>query len=159
MAAALAFLKDPKLTQRVGLVCEPSNALVSYLACISRKLASPLAVLIQSTSTAGKSTLMYSVLALVPEEDRVHYSAMTGQSLFYTIWVSRRSSTDSTLGDRRIGFRPVSTSGPPTSLSSASFASLFIPRPPADAAPFNTRMNARVAPRSPPTRCPQGLPL
>jgi hypothetical protein len=52
-------------------------------ACVSRKLASPLAVLIQSTSAAGKSTLMDAVLALVPEEDRMHYSAMTGQSLFY----------------------------------------------------------------------------
>jgi hypothetical protein len=88
--AALAFLKDRKLTERivadferVGLVGEPSNALVAYLACISRKLAAPLAVLIQSTSAAGKSTLMDSVLALVPTEDRVHYSAMTGQSLFY----------------------------------------------------------------------------
>jgi DNA primase/post-segregation antitoxin (ccd killing protein)/DNA-binding transcriptional ArsR family regulator len=90
MDAALAFLKDPALTdrivadfERVGLVGEPSNALVAYLACISRKLASPLAVLIQSTSAAGKSTLMDSVLTLMPSEDRVHYSAMTGQSLFY----------------------------------------------------------------------------
>jgi DNA primase len=89
-AAALAFLRDEKLTEciagdfeRVGLVGEPSNALVAYLACISRKLAGPLAVLIQSTSAAGKSTLMDAVLALMPEEDRVHYSAMTGQSLFY----------------------------------------------------------------------------
>ena len=88
--AALAFLKDPELTsriiadfERVGLVGEPANALVAYLACLSRKLAAPLAVLIQSTSAAGKSTLMDSVLALVPAEDRVHYSAMTGQSLFY----------------------------------------------------------------------------
>jgi DNA primase len=40
-------------------------------------------VLIQSTSAAGKSLLMDTVLALVPAEDRVHYSAMTGQSLFY----------------------------------------------------------------------------
>ena len=88
--AALAFLRDPALierivqdVERVGLVGEPSNALVAYLACVSRKLSQPLAVLIQSTSAAGKSTLMDSVLALVPEEDRVHYSAMTGQSLFY----------------------------------------------------------------------------
>ena len=88
--AALAFLKSPELAgrivgdfERVGLVGEPSNALVAYLACISRKLKAPLAVLIQSTSAAGKSTLMDSVLALVPAEDRVHYSAMTGQSLFY----------------------------------------------------------------------------
>ena len=42
-----------------------------------------LAVLIQSTSAAGKSALMDAVLGLVPEEERVAYSAMTGQSLFY----------------------------------------------------------------------------
>jgi DNA primase len=87
---ALGLLQDPALIERllqdvetVGLVGEPSNALLAYLACISRKLAAPLAVLIQSTSAAGKSTLMDTLLALVPEEDRVHYSAMTGQSLFY----------------------------------------------------------------------------
>jgi DNA primase len=87
---ALAFLRDETLierivadVERVGLVGEPSNALVAYLACVSRKLAAPLAVLIQSTSAAGKSLLMDTVLALVPQEDRVHYSAMTGQSLFY----------------------------------------------------------------------------
>jgi DNA primase len=89
-AEALAFLRDETLieriiadVERVGLVGEPHNALVAYLACISRKLSAPLAVLIQSTSAAGKSLLMDTVLALVPPEDRVHYSAMTGQSLFY----------------------------------------------------------------------------
>jgi DNA primase catalytic core len=87
---ALAFLRDENLierimadVERVGLVGEPHNALVAYLACISRKLSAPLAVLIQSTSAAGKSLLMDTVLGLVPAEDRVHYSAMTGQSLFY----------------------------------------------------------------------------
>ncbi|MCP4485998.1 MAG: DNA primase [Gammaproteobacteria bacterium] len=50
---------------------------------MSRKLDKPLAVMIQSTSAAGKSTLMDAVLALMPEEERVQYSAMTGQSLFY----------------------------------------------------------------------------
>jgi hypothetical protein len=89
-AAALDLLRDVNLVsrlvgdvERVGLVGEPANALVAYLACVSRKLTSPLAVLIQSTSAAGKSILMDTVLALVPEEDRVQYSAMTGQSLFY----------------------------------------------------------------------------
>ena len=43
----------------------------------------PLAILIQSTSAAGKSTLMDGLLSLMPERERVHYSAMTGQSLFY----------------------------------------------------------------------------
>ncbi|KAK0359816.1 hypothetical protein LTR94_029774, partial [Friedmanniomyces endolithicus] len=59
------------------------NALCVYLAALSRKLDRPLAVLIQSTSAAGKSALMDAVLDLVPEEERVTYSAMTGQSLFY----------------------------------------------------------------------------
>jgi len=40
-------------------------------------------VIVQSTSAAGKSTLMESILAFTPEEERVKYSAMTGQSLYY----------------------------------------------------------------------------
>ena len=40
-------------------------------------------VIVQSSSAAGKSSLMDAVLAFVPEEERVKYSAMTGQSLFY----------------------------------------------------------------------------
>ena len=88
--AALALLRDPRLIERLqrdfdrtGLVGEPVNALAGYLAAISRKLQTPLAIIVQSTSAAGKSALMEAVLRLVPEEDRVHYSAMTGQSLFY----------------------------------------------------------------------------
>lgn len=89
-AAALALLRDPNLAQRIvqdvsaiGVVGEDSNALVGYLAAVSRKLDKPLAILIQSTSAAGKSTLMDALLSLMPEAERVHYSAMTGQSLFY----------------------------------------------------------------------------
>ena len=39
--------------------------------------------MIQSISTAGKSALMDAVLNLIPSEERVQYSAMTEQSLFY----------------------------------------------------------------------------
>ncbi|WP_241618967.1 hypothetical protein, partial [Rosenbergiella epipactidis] len=39
--------------------------------------------LIQSSSAAGKSSLMDAVLGLIPEEERIQYSAMTGQSLYY----------------------------------------------------------------------------
>lgn len=39
--------------------------------------------MVQSSSAAGKSSLMDAILAFVPEEHRVEYSAMTGQSLFY----------------------------------------------------------------------------
>jgi post-segregation antitoxin (ccd killing protein) len=65
------------------LVGEPTNALMGYLAAVSRKLKSPLAIIVQSTSAAGKSALMDAVLKLVPSEDKITYSAMTGQSLFY----------------------------------------------------------------------------
>jgi DNA primase len=89
-AAAIAFLKDPRLLDRIledfhrcGLVGEETNKLVGYLAAVSRHLESPLAVVVQSSSAAGKSTLMDAVLAFVPEEERIQYSAMTGQSLYY----------------------------------------------------------------------------
>jgi hypothetical protein len=89
-AAALELLRSPDLIERIasdfsraGIVGERTNALVGYLAAISRKLDRPLALLIQSTSAAGKSSLLDAVLKFVPEEDRIVYSAMTGQSLFY----------------------------------------------------------------------------
>lgn len=88
--AALELLQSSELIPRiladfaaVGLVGEDTNKLVGYLAAVSRKLDRPLGVVIQSSSAAGKSTLMDAVLAFVPEEDKVKYSAMTGQSLFY----------------------------------------------------------------------------
>ena len=87
---ALALLKSPDLLQRIledfntaGVVGEETNKLVGYLAAVSRKLDKPLAIIIQSTSAAGKSSLMDAVLNMAPEEERVQYSAMTGQSLFY----------------------------------------------------------------------------
>jgi len=88
--AALALLRDPKLLDRIladfercGVVGEQTNTLVGYLAAVSRKLDDPLAIIVQSTSAAGKSALMDAVLAFVPEEQRIKYSAMTGQSLYY----------------------------------------------------------------------------
>ena len=88
--AALGLLRDPRLLERIledfercGMVGEETNKLVSYLAVTSRLLESPLAILVQSSSAAGKSALMEAVLALLPEEQQVQYSAMTGQSLFY----------------------------------------------------------------------------
>ena len=69
--------------ERCGVVGEETNKKVGYLAAVSRHLDAPLAVIVQSSSAAGKSSLMEAVLAFVPEEQRVQYSAMTGQSLFY----------------------------------------------------------------------------
>jgi DNA primase catalytic core len=87
---ALELLSDPRLVERIledfersGVVGEEVNKLVGYLAAVSRKLDDPLAVILQSSSAAGKSAVMEAILDLVPEEERVQYSAMTGQSLFY----------------------------------------------------------------------------
>jgi len=87
---ALQFLKDPNLLDRVlsdfskcGVVGEETNKLVGYLAAVSRKLDNPLAVIIQSSSAAGKTWLMETILSFMPEEERLKYSAMTGQSLYY----------------------------------------------------------------------------
>ena len=89
-AQALELLRAPDLMRRIvddlhalGVVGEDMNLSAAYLAAVSRKLDAPLAVLIQSSSAAGKSSLMDAVLQLIPEEERIRYSAMTGQSLFY----------------------------------------------------------------------------
>jgi len=89
-AAALELLRDPRLLERVlsdfdkcGVVGEETNKRVSYLAAVSRLLEKPLAIVVQSSSSAGKSSLMEAVLDFMPEEQREEYSAMTGQALFY----------------------------------------------------------------------------
>ncbi len=89
-AAALELLEAPDLLDRIlndfnrcGVVGEESNKLVGFIAAVSRKLETPLAVVIQSSSAAGKSSLLESILAFLPSEERIQFSAITGQSLFY----------------------------------------------------------------------------
>jgi DNA primase len=84
------LLTSPDLIQRIrddfrvlGVVGESSNMLTGYLAAVSRLLDRPLALLIQSASAAGKTSLMDAVLDLFPPESQVRYSAMSGQSVFY----------------------------------------------------------------------------
>jgi DNA primase catalytic core len=87
--AALDLLRSPDLLARIaddvtacGLVGERVNKLTCYLAATSRLLDDPLGVIIQSSSAAGKSSLMDAVLKMMPEEGVTAYSAMTEQSLF-----------------------------------------------------------------------------
>jgi DNA primase catalytic core len=89
-AAALALLQAPDLLARIladfeacGIVGERTNKLTAYLAATSRLLDAPLAIVVQSASAAGKSLLMDAVLACMPPEQCVRYSALTGQSLYY----------------------------------------------------------------------------
>jgi DNA primase len=87
---AMAMLRGPGLIERIGddfercgLVGEETNRLVGYIAATSRLLEGPLAVVVQSSSASGKTSLMEAVLDMMPPEERVSFSAMTGQSLFY----------------------------------------------------------------------------
>ena len=89
-SAALGLLRDPRLLERIlgdfaqcGVVGEETNKKVAYLGAVSRLLKKPLAIVMQSSSAAGKSSLMEAVLDFVPDDQRESYSAMTGQSLFY----------------------------------------------------------------------------
>ncbi|MGH8772368.1 MAG: CHC2 zinc finger domain-containing protein, partial [Burkholderiales bacterium] len=89
-AAGLAYLKDPKLTERIvedfrkcGLVGERATVLVGYLATVSRKLPKPLGLLIVARSGAGKSALQDALCQMVPPEEAVRVTRLTGQALFY----------------------------------------------------------------------------
>jgi hypothetical protein len=88
--AAMKLLRDPRLLDRIaedftagGIVGEELNLVVMYLAATSRLLSKPIHILIQSSSAAGKSTMMKAVLAMMPDEDLLMYSALTGQALYY----------------------------------------------------------------------------
>ena len=87
---ALEFLKDSSLFnhiledfETIGLTGEEANKLMGYIAATSRKLDEPLSILIQSRSSAGKSTLQDAIVSLVPTEEYVKYTRLTGQALFY----------------------------------------------------------------------------
>jgi DNA primase catalytic core len=88
--AALSFLKDPRLCERIvedfrkcGLVGERATVLTSYLGAVSRKLSEPLALLIVARSGAGKSALQDALCSFVPPEETVRVTRLTGQALFY----------------------------------------------------------------------------
>ena len=66
-----------------GLVGEESNKLLGYLAMTSRKQQVPLAVLILSSSGAGKTALQDAVCSFCPEEDLQKLTSLTGKALFY----------------------------------------------------------------------------
>ena len=88
--AALSLLHRPDLLSAVtdayrtlGVVGEETSALVAWLVLTSRLSDRPLGAVIQSSSSAGKSTLADAALSLMPGEECVSYSAMTGQALYY----------------------------------------------------------------------------
>jgi len=89
-AEAEALGKSPDLIQmilddydRCGLVGERANKLLCYLALTSRKMEKPLAVLILSSSGAGKTMLQDTAMQFCPPEDLVKLTSLSGKALFY----------------------------------------------------------------------------
>ena len=66
-----------------GLVGESTNKILAYLAVSSRLLQSPLAIVVQSSSASGKSSLMNGVLSFAPDEAVVTVTGLTRKALYY----------------------------------------------------------------------------
>jgi len=72
------------ITSRMGLVGEEINRKVLYLAFTSRKLIEEaISCVVKGASSAGKSTLVRTVLKLFPEEDILSYSFLTPKALVH----------------------------------------------------------------------------
>lgn len=75
-----AIFKD---FEKGGYIGERPNVLLAYLCMTSRKMLTPLALLILSGSGAGKSFLQDTALRFCPEEDLVKLTSVTERALFY----------------------------------------------------------------------------
>ncbi len=89
-AQALRFLTNPDLIrelledfENMGFVGEQENKLVVYFCSMSCKMDKPLSVMIISRSSAGKSALQDAALGFMAKENKVKFTQMTDQSLFY----------------------------------------------------------------------------
>ncbi|MBF0227569.1 MAG: toprim domain-containing protein [Desulfobacterales bacterium] len=87
---AVAFGKNPDLIklitqdfEKCGLIGEEANKILGYIVMSSRKLPSPLALLILSSSGAGKSALQDAIVDFCPDEDLVKITNLSGKALFY----------------------------------------------------------------------------
>lgn len=87
---ATKYLSAPKLMERTGqdigkagVIGEEINRLLMYLIFTSRKRESPLHVISLGSSGIGKTHLQERVSALIPEEDKLEITTLSGQALYY----------------------------------------------------------------------------
>lgn len=69
--------------QQIGVVGEEPTILILYLAGVSRLLAKPMSVIVQGSSSSGKSFTVEAASELFPPEAKVIGTQFTSQSLFY----------------------------------------------------------------------------
>jgi predicted transcriptional regulator len=72
-----------KLIGQAGVVGEELNRLMMYLVFTSRKTHRPLHIVSFGSSGAGKSHLQEKVAELIPEEDKIEITSLTGNAFYY----------------------------------------------------------------------------
>ena len=87
---ARLYLSTPNLMQRTmedigraGMIGEESNRLLMYIIFTSRKRDNPLHVISLGSSGIGKTHLQEKVSALIPEEDKLEITTLSGNAFYY----------------------------------------------------------------------------
>jgi len=87
---AQQYLKAPNLMVRTmedigkaGVIGEERNRLLMYLIFTSRKRENPLHVISLGSSGIGKTHLQEKVSALIPEEDKLEITTLSGNAFYY----------------------------------------------------------------------------
>ena len=88
--AAKEYLSAPNLMERTkedigsaGVIGEETNRLLMYLIFTSRKRESPLHVISLGASGIGKTHLQEKVSALIPDEDKLEITSLSGNAFYY----------------------------------------------------------------------------
>jgi hypothetical protein len=89
-AEAIEFLKQENLLQATndsigmsGVIGEEVNRLIMFLVFTSRKTNRPLHIISFGSSGVGKSHLQEKVGELIPEEDKIEITSVTGNAFYY----------------------------------------------------------------------------
>lgn len=89
-AEAINFLKQQNLLQQTndsigasGVIGEETNRLIMYLVFTSRKTAKPLHIISFGSSGVGKSHLQEKVGELIPKEDKIELTSVSGNAFYY----------------------------------------------------------------------------
>ena len=88
--AAKEYLTAPNLMQRTmedigraGVIGEEINRLLMYIIFTSRKREHPLHIISLGSSGIGKTHLQEKVSALIPEEDKLEITSLSGNAFYY----------------------------------------------------------------------------
>jgi hypothetical protein len=89
---AIIFLQQENLLQQTnnqiglsGVIGEETNRLIMYLVFTSRKTARPLHIISFGSSGVGKSHLQEKVGELIPKEDKIELTSVSGNAFYYYV--------------------------------------------------------------------------